>query len=124
VTQQMLIIAGKIYVDPGHRAEFVASHEDLMRRARAQPGCLDVTIAADPSEPGRVTMFEHWESEAHLAAWRAVADPPAPVTEFLGGDVQKHQISTSGPPFGQDAAAGAFSTLVDRPPHPQGQVGT
>jgi hypothetical protein len=43
-------------------------------------------------------MFEQWESEEYLEAWRAVADPP-PKPEILRANVQKHQISSSGPPF-------------------------
>ncbi|MDQ6907695.1 MAG: hypothetical protein M3176_12780 [Chloroflexota bacterium] len=44
-------------------------------------------------------MLEQWESEDHLAAFRAVARPPEATTAIVGGDVQKHQISSSGPPF-------------------------
>ncbi|GAA3748755.1 putative quinol monooxygenase [Salinactinospora qingdaonensis] len=95
----MLIIAGKLYVAPEDRDKYVESHHDLIQRARSQPGCLDLVIAADPIEEGRINMFEHWESEEQLAAWREIADPPAPVSEILGGDLQKHQISSSGPPF-------------------------
>ncbi|MEY9211875.1 antibiotic biosynthesis monooxygenase [Thermobifida halotolerans] len=95
----MLIIAGKLYVAPEDRDKYIESHEDLLQRARKQPGCLDLAISADPVEAGRVNMFELWESEEHLAAWREVANAPAPVTEFLGGDIQKYQISSVGPVF-------------------------
>ena len=96
----MLIIAGKLYVAPDMRDEFVAGHTDLVKRARGQAaGCLDLAISADPVENGRVNMVEIWESQEHLDAWRAVANPPAQITEFLGGDVQKHIVSESGPAF-------------------------
>lgn len=95
----MLIIAGKEYVAPEHRDAYVASHADLVRRARKHPGCLDVAVSADPIEAGRVNTFERWESEEHLAAWRAVAAAPTPVTEVLDGDVMLYEISTSRPPF-------------------------
>jgi quinol monooxygenase YgiN len=43
-----------------------------MRNSRAEDGCLEYTFAADPLEPGRVILFERWESQAaldaHLAA--------------------------------------------------------
>jgi quinol monooxygenase YgiN len=95
----MLIIAGKLYLDPEQRTKYLTNHEDFIRRARTQPGCQDFVIAADPVEPGRVNLLEQWESEKHLAAWRAVADPPAVSVTFLGDDVQKHQISSSGSAF-------------------------
>lgn len=95
----MPIIAGYLFVAPEARANYVESHLDVVRRARNQPGCVDLAISADPVEAGRVNIFEQWESEEHLAAWRAVADAPAPATEIIGGDVQKHQIGASGPAF-------------------------
>lgn len=95
----MQIVAGWFSVAPEYRDKYVESHEDLVGRARKAPGCLDIAITADSIDPGRVNMFELWESEKALNEWRAVANPPAQVTEILGGDVQKHTISKSGPPF-------------------------
>lgn len=80
------------------RDKWVEAHYEVIKRARSAPGCLDLYLLADPVEEGRVNMFEQWESEEHLEAWRAVADPP-PKPEILGGNLQKHQISSSGPPF-------------------------
>lgn len=95
----MVIVAGKIYVAPGDRDKHIASFEDMTRRARAYPGCLDVYIVADPIEPGRINIFEQFESEEALEAWRVISNPPEPVTEMLSADVQKHQVTASGPPF-------------------------
>lgn len=95
----MLIITGHLFVAPEDRDTYVENHIDLVRRARKQPGCLDLAISADPVEAGRVNMLEMWESQEQLDAWRTVANPPAPFTEFLGGDLQKHTVSASGPAF-------------------------
>jgi quinol monooxygenase YgiN len=95
----MLIIAGKLDLDPESRDHYLRGNADFIRRARAQAGCLDFVIAAGPVDPGRVNLFEHWSSEKHLAAWRAVADPPDSGVELLGDNVRKHQISKSGPAF-------------------------
>lgn len=97
----MVIVAGKIYVVPEDRDKHVASFKAMIQRARAFPGCLDFYIVADPIEEGRVNMFEQFESEEALAAWRAVSKPPKRVSKMLGAEVQKHQISSSGPPFGK-----------------------
>jgi quinol monooxygenase YgiN len=94
----MLIIAGKLYMAPEERDKWVAAHYEVIKRARSAPGCVDLYLSADLIEAGRVNMFELWDSEEHLAAWRAVADPP-PKPEILGGDVQKYQISSTGPPL-------------------------
>ena len=95
----MLIIAGKEYVAPEERDASVESYKDRIQRARAAPGCLDAAISADSVEPGRINSFELWASEEHLAAWRAVAHAPEATTNTLRADVQKYQISSSGPPF-------------------------
>ncbi len=94
----MLIIAGKLYMAPKERDPWVEAHHDVVKRARSAPGWVDLYVSADPVEEGRVNIFEQWDSEELLEAWRAVADPP-PKPEILGGTVQKYEISSSGPPF-------------------------
>lgn len=94
-----VIIAGWFTVDPNKRDEVVQAHEDLMKRARQAPGCLDLAITADPVDPSRVNNFEHWQSEEDLESFRAVANPPKQITPILSVEMQKHEISKSGPPF-------------------------
>lgn len=94
----MLIVAGKLYVHPEERDRWVAAHDEVTRSARSRPGCLNLHLSADPLELGRINLFEQWESEAALQAWRAVADPP-PKPEILDASIQKHQVSSSVPPF-------------------------
>lgn len=68
----MVIVAGEFLVEPEEREAFLASRADGMRRSRAEAGCLEYTFSADPLDPGRVLLFERWESQqaldAHLAA--------------------------------------------------------
>jgi quinol monooxygenase YgiN len=94
----VLIIAGNLSVSPQDRDRWVAAHREIVQLARSQPGCIDLSFSADPVDAGRVNMFEQWESEEHLEAWRAMADPP-PKPEILSASVQKHHVSSSEPPF-------------------------
>lgn len=64
----MLIVAGSIEVDPAQREQFLKGREEAMRTSRSEPGCLDYVFSADPLEPGRVMLFERWESKEALAA--------------------------------------------------------
>jgi quinol monooxygenase YgiN len=64
----MLIVAGTFEVDPAEREAFLKGREEAMRTSRAEPGCLDYVFSADPLEPGRVILFERWESKEALAA--------------------------------------------------------
>ena len=96
----MLIIAGHATVDAADRDRYVDAHQDLVRRARQAPGCLDVAITADPLVPERVNIFERWDSSEHLDAWRAVADAPDSGIELGPVDVMLYVVSDVRPPFG------------------------
>jgi quinol monooxygenase YgiN len=76
----VVIVGGTFAVDPGQRDQFIANHHDMIRTSRAEAGCLEYTYSADPIDPGRVVLFEIWESQdaldAHLRALRAGAPSP------------------------------------------------
>src|ERR1700756_4864949 len=81
----MVIVAGTIELDPDQREAFLAGKIDGMRTSRAEPGCLEYTLSADPTNPGRVMLFERWarqaDLDAHLTAARArPASPGTGVT--------------------------------------------
>lgn len=97
-----VIIAGQIYLDAADRDRYVAAHQDIVVGGRAAPGCLDVTVAADPVDPTRVNMFEHWATREALDAFRRIAPPPsadAADIDVASMTVEKHEIARSGPPF-------------------------
>src|SRR5262245_17266922 len=99
MSDRKVIVAGWITVDPKKRDEAVDSFKDLVLRARNAPGCLDFAITADPVDPSRANIFEFWQSQKDLDAWRSVANHPKKVTPMLKVEVQKHVIHESGPPF-------------------------
>jgi quinol monooxygenase YgiN len=96
----MLIIAGHSTLDAADRDPYVTAHQNLVRRARQAPGCLDVAITADPLDPTRVNVFERWESKEHLDAWRAVARAPRSRIKLGSVDVMMYVVSDVRPPFG------------------------
>jgi quinol monooxygenase YgiN len=77
----MVIVAGAFEVDPEQREAFLAGRLDGMRASRAEAGCLEYTLSADPLDPGRVVLFERWADQAsldaHLAAMQGAPPPPA-----------------------------------------------
>ena len=95
----MLIIAGHVRVPEADRDTYVAAFHDLVERGRTADGCLDVVISADPVDPGRVNVFERWESQEVLDAWRAVANAPDPGIELDADDVQLFTVTDARPPF-------------------------
>ena len=72
----MIIIAGHTLTDASKRDDAVKAHVEMVRRARTQPGCIDLAISADAIDPERTNIFEHWRSQDALDAWRKVANPP------------------------------------------------
>ena len=96
----MLIVAGYFEVDPAQREEFIRGREDAMRRSRREPGCVTYVFSADPIEPGRVHLYERWESKdalaAHLAAMREAPRPPGGVS-VLSSEVLQYEIAEIGP---------------------------
>jgi len=74
----MVIVGGTFEIDPDQREQFLAGRAAMMRRSRAEHGCLEYSFCADPLDPARVVLFERWSSQAdldaHLAAQRA--EPP------------------------------------------------
>ncbi len=71
----MVIVAGWMELDPDKREAFLAGRIEGMRTSRAEPGCLEYTMSADPVDPRRVVLFERWarqeDLDAHLAAMRS-----------------------------------------------------
>ena len=78
----MVIVGGSFQVEPARRDEFIAERHGVMRRSRAEDGCLEYTMAADPLEAGRVVLYERWASQAaldaHLAAMQHDATEVVP----------------------------------------------
>lgn len=66
----MVIVAGHIVVDPQDRNEYLSGCVEVVRQARQAPGCLDFSLSADVIEPGRINIFERWESQAAVEAFR------------------------------------------------------
>jgi quinol monooxygenase YgiN len=64
----MVIVGGWFEVDPSERDAFVAQRIEAMRTSRAEHGCIEYVIAADPVDPGRAVLYERWESQADLDA--------------------------------------------------------
>ena len=93
----MIIVSGKIYVDAAQRDTFIARSREPMALARAAPGCLDFVVAADPLEPDRVNVYEQWESEAQLEAFRGSGPDDDLGSMIIRADVARHRIATSGP---------------------------
>jgi len=63
-----ILISGEIDLAPETRERALMDARPLIEAALAEPGCVHYAWSADLSRPGRVHVFEEWESQADLAA--------------------------------------------------------
>ncbi len=99
VTTGMVIVAGHLNVDPDEREAYLDSCRDVVEEARRTDGCLDFSIAADLVDPGRINVYERWESNDAVDAFRgdgvqgeqAAAIRSASVAEY--GAVEERVLS-------------------------------
>lgn len=66
----MIIVAGHLIVEPKQREAYLADCVSIVEQARRTAGCLDFALSADLADPGRINVYERWESRAAVEAFR------------------------------------------------------
>lgn len=89
----MIIVAGWLEVDPGARKAYLDTCREVLEQARAAPGCLDFVLSADPLAAGRINVFERWESDEELAAFRGGGPQAKQTAQILDASVARYRIS-------------------------------
>jgi quinol monooxygenase YgiN len=91
----MIIIAGELRVDPDDRGRYLDAVASVAPQARAAAGCLDFVQSADPVEADRINVYERWESDEALQAFRSQDGPDTAETPPLrSADVHKYRIAS------------------------------
>jgi quinol monooxygenase YgiN len=90
----MLIIAGYLVVEPTERDAFVAEGTTVVSLARKAPGCLDFAMTADTLDPARVNVFERWETEEELLAFRGSGPDSGTAAKILDADVKRYVVAS------------------------------
>ncbi len=65
-----------------------------MAAARNTHGCLDFVVAADPIEPDRVNVYEAWQSESDLIAFRQDGLDDDLSSLIVRAEVAQHTVSS------------------------------
>ncbi|MEV0354974.1 antibiotic biosynthesis monooxygenase family protein [Nocardia sp. NPDC050697] len=89
----MVIVAGHITVDPADRESYLAGCVSVVEQARRAPGCLDFSISADLVDPGRIDIFERWESQAAVEAFRGSGPGEDQGAQMLSASVAEYDIA-------------------------------
>jgi len=89
----MIIVSGSLSVEPAARDGYVVSCGPIVEQARAAPGCLDFALSSDAVDPGRVNVYERWESEKDLEAFRGTGPEPEQRVQIQEAQVHKYRVS-------------------------------
>jgi quinol monooxygenase YgiN len=100
----MVIVAGHITVDPEQRQSYLAGSMSVVQKARRADGCLDFAITADLLDPGRVDLFERWESQAAVETFRRSGPRNKQRAAMLSVSVAEYDVADVRPLFGKGRA--------------------
>lgn len=100
----MVIVAGHITVEPQQRESYLAGCVSIVERARGTAGCLDFAITADLLDPGRVNIFERWESQAAVETFRSRGPSTKQGAATRSVSVAEYDITDVRPLFGNSRA--------------------
>ncbi|MCV7169705.1 antibiotic biosynthesis monooxygenase [Mycobacterium manitobense] len=91
----MVIVAGHLAVQPAQRDAYLAGCVEVVRQARGAPGCLDFVISADLVDEGRVNVYERWESQGAVEAFRGSGPSDEQGAEILSASVAEYDVAGS-----------------------------
>lgn len=88
----MVIVAGHILVDPAVRERYLDGCGGVVEQARRAPGCLDYSIGADLNEPGRINVYERWESREAVETFRGDGPSEEQSARILAASVTEYDV--------------------------------
>jgi quinol monooxygenase YgiN len=89
----MVIVAGHLVLDPRQRETYLAGCRDVVDQARRAPGCLDFAVTADLVDPSRVDIFERWESQAAVDAFRGSGPSDEQTSAVISATVVEYDVT-------------------------------
>jgi quinol monooxygenase YgiN len=98
----MLIIAGSITTQDGHRDAFLTAVGPMVAATHTEAGCQEYAFSPDPDNANRIMLFELWDDQDALDAHFAT-DHMAEFQAKMAGiavaqmDIKKYTISDVGP---------------------------
>ncbi|SFP82560.1 Quinol monooxygenase YgiN [Amycolatopsis arida] len=91
----MITVSGWVEVDPAERDGYLAGCRAVVEQARRAPGCLDFALSPDLLEPGRINVYERWDSDEHLERFRGSGPAPEQSAAIRDAQVARYRISAT-----------------------------
>jgi quinol monooxygenase YgiN len=89
----MIVVAGWLRVAADQRASYLDGCRGVIEAARATPGCIDFSVAADLLDTGRINVFEQWESVEAVERFRGAGTPDDQQAMILEANVAQHTVA-------------------------------
>jgi quinol monooxygenase YgiN len=92
----VIIIAGHLRVAAAERDGYLTAVAGVASQARQAPGCHDFVQSADPIDQERINIYERWDSDEALMAFRTSGSEerePLSTPAILSAEVAKYRIS-------------------------------
>jgi quinol monooxygenase YgiN len=89
----VIIVAGHLIVSPEERGAYLDECVSVVEQARDAPGCLDFSLAADLADPGRINVYERWESRGAVEAFRGEGPSEEQGAQILAGKVAEYDVA-------------------------------
>ncbi len=90
----MVIVAGHLIVAPADRVDYLASCGDVVEQGRRAPGCVDFAICADLVDPARINVFERWETQDAVEAFRGSGPSFDQANMIVSASVSEYDVSS------------------------------
>lgn len=102
-----ILISAQIDLKPEGRDRALRDGRPWIDGALSQPGCIHYDWSADLSNPGRVNVFEEWESEEALAAHFAGSQYAGMLAHIgasglIGSVSRKYRVDAESAVYGED----------------------
>ncbi len=91
----MIIVSGALYVDEADRDSYLQGCRGVIIAARASDGCIDFHLAADPIEPGRINVYEQWESVDAVESFRGSGPSSEQTAAIRDARMFQHEVASS-----------------------------
>ncbi len=89
----MVIVSGHLTVDPQLRGAYLDGCVAVVEQARRAAGCLDFAISADVIDVGRINVYERWESQAAVDAFRGSGPSDEQQVSMLSAEVAEYDVA-------------------------------
>jgi quinol monooxygenase YgiN len=86
------------------RESYLAGRVSVVEQSRGTTGCLDFAVTADLIDPGRVNIFERWESQAAVETFRGSGPSDQQGAAMLSASATEYDVADVRPLFGEGTA--------------------